>query len=308
MSEVVAIVNPQSSGGRTGARWPELAHQLELAGIRAVPRLTTSPGDGTHQARQALLDGARLVIAVGGDGTIAEVANGFFEEGRPINPEAALGILPAGTGSDLVKTLGIPKDAAGAIAVLADGRTRTIDLGRATFLDHDGHERSRYFINTASAGLSGAVIERMGRLPAFLTGAVRYNVASLVTMATYDPPVSRISVDGDEAREAKVLLLVIANGRCFGGGMHVAPEARIDDGALDFVAVQQRSLPELVLAFPRLYAGTHMHLPMVESGRGQRIHVDAARPLLLEIDGEQPGTTPATFEVLPAAIRVVAPD
>jgi YegS/Rv2252/BmrU family lipid kinase len=308
MSEIVAIVNPQASGGRTAARWPDLARQLEAAGIKATARLTTSPGDGSNQARQALLDGARLVIAVGGDGTISEVVNGFFEEGRPINPDAVLGVLPAGSGSDLIKTLGIPKDAAGAIAVLADGRTRAIDLGRATYLDHEGRERSRYFINTASAGLSGAVMDRMTRLPGFLAGAVRYNVASVLTMATYDPPVSRITVDGGDPREERVLLLVVGNGRYFGGGMHVAPEARIDDGELDLIAVQRRALPELLLNFPRIYAGTHMHLPMVETGRGKRLEVTATRPLLLEIDGEQPGTTPATFEVLPAALRVVAPD
>jgi YegS/Rv2252/BmrU family lipid kinase len=309
MSEVVAVVNPRSGAGRTGERWPELQRQLETAGLKATARMTNGPGDGTNQARQALLDGAKLVIAVGGDGTISEVANGFFDQGRAINPEAALGILPAGSGSDLIKTLGIPKDAAGAIAVLAGGRTRTIDLGRATYVAHGGQERSQLFINIASAGLSGEVIDRMARLPAFLGGPVRYNLASVLSLFGYQPPVVRVRVDGNEPREEQaVVLLAIGNGCCFGGGMKVCPEARLDDGELDLVAIRRRSLPEMLLNFPRLYAGTHLEHPMCEAGRGRKVELHATTPMLLEIDGEQPGTTPATFEVVPAALKIVAPD
>jgi diacylglycerol kinase family enzyme len=125
---------------------------------------------------------------------------------------------------------------------------------------------------------------------------------------SYKPPLARVAVNGDEAREARALLMVIGNGQYFGGGMQVAPEARLDDGALDLVALIMQPLPVLLANFHRLYAGSHLHLPWVETGRGERVHLEADQPLLLEIDGEQPGTTPATFEVLPAALRVISPD
>lgn len=307
MSALVAIINPQSGGGRTAAAWPDLARRLASAGLEVEARLTSGPGDATTLTRRALTEGARTVIAVGGDGTIHEVVNGFFAGDVPLTTEARLGILPAGSGSDLIRTLGIPRSADGAVAVIAGGKTRAIDLGRATFTSHGGALETRWFVNTASAGLSGAVMQRMTELPPFLKGSLRYNLASVLTMATYNPPPVVIAFDDQPGEEAHVLLMVVGNGRYFGGGMHVAPEALIDDGELDLVAIQSRPLPELLLNFPRIYAGTHLGLPMVDHGRGKRVAITGATPLLLEIDGEQPGRTPATFEVVPAALRVLTP-
>lgn len=306
MSRVVCIINPAAAGGRAAAAWPGLEARLKRAGLSVEARFTTGPGDGAEQTRQALADGADTVVAVGGDGTIHEVVNGFFAGDLPINPNARLGVLPAGSGSDLVKTLGIPKDADGAVRVLAAGHTRPIDLGRAAFTNHQGQPEARWFVNTASAGLSGAVMQCMDGLPGFLKGAVRYNVASVMTMATYRPPIIQITLDEDEPEDARVLLLVIGNGQFFGGGMHVAPEAKLDDGELDMVAVQARPLPELLLNFPKLYAGTHLNLSMVDHGRGRRVKVDGP-PLLVEVDGEQPGRTPAAFEVRAGVLNVIAP-
>jgi diacylglycerol kinase family enzyme len=151
------------------------------------------------------------------------------------------------------------------------------------------------------------VLDKMNHLPGILRGAVRYNVATVLTLAGYRPKPFTVTVDDGEARSGRAMLLVIGNGRYFGGGMHVAPEARIDDGELDLIALQARPMPQLLANFPKLYAGTHLSLPMVEHGRARRIVIDGDVRQLLEIDGEQPGTTPAAFEILPGALNVLVP-
>jgi len=175
------------------------------------------------------------------------------------------------------------------------------------FCYHAGEQESRYFVNAASAGLGGVVIQTMARLPAFLPGPVRYNLASIIAMASYAPPAITLAFDGAEAEDARLLLLVLANGRWIGGGMRIAPDAEIDDGLLDMVGLKPASLPRLLAKFPQVYAGTHFEIPEFEHGRGSRLVVGGDTPMPLEIDGEQPGNTPATFQSIPQALKVLVP-
>jgi YegS/Rv2252/BmrU family lipid kinase len=305
MKPIVCIVNPRACGGRADNAWPIASRKLVRQGFEFDTLMTTAPGDGTRLARQAIAEGATTVVAVGGDGTIHEVVNGFYEGDRPLNPDARLGILLMGTGSDLIKTFGIPNTDDGAIGVLKRDQAHAVDLARISFLDAQGQPRTSYFINTASAGLTGAVIAKMRDLPGFLGGSAAYLVATVQTLIGYKAFPLQLTVDGVERPEEKAMMVVIGNGRYFGGGMKVLPQASADDGLLDVLILKEQSVPELLMNFPKLYAGTHMSLPFVESVRARKISIAGTQPLLLEVDGEQPGVTPSTFEVVPQGLKVL---
>jgi YegS/Rv2252/BmrU family lipid kinase len=305
-TDLVCIINPRACAGRTGARWPAIARRLETAGFTVRALETAGPGDGTRLTREALAGGATTIVAVGGDGTIHEVANGFFDGGAATHPEARLGIVPGGTGSDLIKTLGIPSDEAGAIARLSRGQVRTIDVGTVAFTNHQGAPETRVYLNTASAGIGGVVLAKLPQLPGFLNGTAAYMVAAILSIGQVRPYACRISLDGEPFVSRRTLLAVFGNGRYFGGGMNILPKAELDDGLLDSLIIQDRAVPELLLHFPRIYLGNHLESPLVDWRRVRRAVVEADEPLLLEVDGEQPGTTPATFAVSPGALKVIA--
>lgn len=305
MKSTVFIVNPRAGGGKAEQAWPGVVRKLEAQGLDYEVLTTQAQGDGTTLARKALKEGATTVVAVGGDGTIHEVVNGFYEDDRPLNPDARLGILPVGTGSDMIKTLGIPVSDDGAIAVLQRGQARAIDLARLSYVDPQGREVQRLFINIASAGLTGAVIDAMRHMPGFIGGSAAYMLASVTTLLTFKAFPLHLTVDGVDRPTEKAMMVVVGNGRYFGGGMHVLPQSQPDDGLLDVVILKEQSVPELLMNFPKLYAGTHLNLPFVELLKAKKVTLSGAQPLLVEVDGEQPGVTPATIEVMPQALQVL---
>jgi diacylglycerol kinase (ATP) len=302
----LVIVNPAARNGAVGRRWEKLASQLSALGIDAETAHTERPGHATGLVRDGLRHGPRLVVAVGGDGTVNEVVNGFFEDGKAIAPESELAVIPIGTGRDGVRTYGISGKPERAIALLADGATRTIDLGRATYTAHAGGEESRIFLNIASCGLSGAVAERANRTSKRLGGTPAFLWATIATFAGWKNVPFRITIDGEQ-RELVANNTIVANGRYFGGGMHIAPDARTDDGLLDAIVFGDVGRLDLARNMHRLYRGTILRHPKASHRLARSVLVEPARPLPIEIDGEQPGVTPVRFEVLPAALRLRVP-
>lgn len=308
MGRIWVIVNPAAGGGRAGREWPALATSLGAAGVAFAPCVTCGPGDAARCARAAVTAGATTIAVVGGDGTLNEVVDGCLaleSEGRS-TPLPTLALLPIGTGADFARGLGIRSGAA-ALATLARGKERPIDAGRVAFFDAAGTERVRHFVNVADFGLGPATSEQTPRdhrrfgTAAFLWGA-------LVAIAGYAPVPARVEIDGVLAYEGPSSIVVVANGQRFGGGMRVAPKARLDDGLFDIVmlgAVTRRAL--LTGLLPRIYRGTHLRHPAVHLGRGAQVTVGATAPFPLELDGEVVGFAPARFEVLPCALRVLAP-
>jgi len=315
VKKTVVVVNPRSQNGALGRRWPEIARTLarELGGFEHV--MTGGPRDATRLTRQALDGGADVVAAIGGDGTIHEVANGFFDAtGRPVRPGAALGILPFGTGGDFRRTLAIPADLAGSAAVLKAGRTRSIDVGRLGYRrgDHTGEPSSCVFINIASFGLGGLVDQIVNSSSKRLGGRLSFLLATARAAARYRNQHVRVILDDneDKALDMRISNVAVANGRYFGGGMHVAPEAVVDDGWFDVVAIGDYGPMEMMIHSPRLYRGTHLKLDKVVARRARKVEARAVEPgtdVLLDVDGEAPGALPAVFEVLPSALPVVAP-
>jgi diacylglycerol kinase (ATP) len=302
----LVIVNPAARNGAVGRLWETLAGTLSAHGIDAETVHTARPGHATELARDGLREGPRLVVAVGGDGTVNEVVNGFFEDGTAVAPEAELAIVPIGTGRDGVRTYGISGKPERAIALIADGATRTIDLGRATYSAHGGGEESRIFLNIASCGLSGAVAERANRTSKRLGGTPAFLWATVATFARWKNVSFKVTIDGDE-RELVANNTIVANGRYFGGGMKIAAEAKPDDGLLDAIVFGDVGRLDLALNMHRLYRGTILRHPKASHRLARSVSVAPARPLPIEIDGEQPGVTPVRFEVLPAALRLRVP-
>jgi len=307
----VVIVNPNSQGGAAGKDWPHLADKIR----RAVPFeevFTQAPGDATRLARETLRAGADRVVALGGDGTINEVGNGFFDDdGQAIAPAAAMGILPYGTGGDFRKTVKIPKVFDDAVAVLAADHRRTIDVGRLTYTTRDGGTASRMFINIASFGMSGVVDDLVNKSKKRF-GKLSFFAASFKGMLRYDNQRVRLTFDGDEAGalELTINTVAVANGRYFGGGMFIAPNAEPDDGVFDVVALGDLGVADMIFKSGRLYKGTHLTMKEVSLRRAKVLHAAPCEPggvVELDVDGETPGRLPATFTVVPAALTLVAP-
>jgi len=309
------IVNPASAGGSTRDSWPGLASDLRTHFGPFNCAFTESPGDGRRLALRGAKDGRRFIIACGGDGTISEVANGIMESGEPVE----LGILPSGTGGDFRRTLGISTRTAAAASALRAGRTRLMDVGRIRYQNHEGETETRYFLGVASFGMSSEVIERVkesgpgwmpGTLTNWMSGRISFALATLQTTLWSNNTIVRLQLDEGPERRLTVANLCVANARYFGGGMKIAPDARLDDGRFDIITIGDLSAMQILGNAPKLYFGKHLNMQQVHHTLARRL---TARPaeketeIAIEVDGELPGRLPATFEILPGALRVRCP-
>ncbi len=241
-----------------------------------------------------------MLVVVGGDGSVNEVVNGIAGAG------VELAVIPRGTGWDFARTYGIPRDLEEAITVARDGRVRAIDAGRATYRTWAGAEGSSLFANIASAGMSGAIARRANETTKALGGKVSYAWATFAVFAHWRNTEVTVTADA-ETRTGRMHDAVVANGRYFGGGMMISPEAEPDDGLFDVLLIGDLTKRDLLLTLPKTYRGRHLPHPKAEVLRGSAVTVEAAEPLPLQLDGEQPGTTPAQFEVVPAALKLRVP-
>jgi diacylglycerol kinase (ATP) len=307
---VRAIVNPNSSHGRTGKAWPQLEAALSAQLGTIEVSLSTGPLDATVKTREALADGVDLVIAVGGDGTVNEVVNGFFAsptgpENVPLRPQAALALLMSGTGGDFRKTFKIGTDVGEQVQRIARGETRAIDVGRIDYTGEDGAPGSRYFINIASFGLSGLVVRSVNDawLTKRISGRFAFFWASIGALIKYRVPRVRLTVDG-ESHEFGVNTAAVCNGQYFGGGMHMAPMARPDDGLFNIVVMRDMSKLELMKDPNALYRGDHLKSSKVMVLRGRTVMAEPLEhAVLLDVDGEAPGRLPATFTLIPGGLN-----
>lgn len=240
-------------------------------------------------------------MAVGGDGTVNEVVNGLAQADR-----TELAVIPRGTGVDFVRTFGIPGQLEAAVHVALQGHTRTIDLGRAAYRSWQGSHEESWFANIASAGMSGAIAKRVNESARGRAARAAYLWATLSVFVSWRNTEVRVSVD-DEIRSGLMHDVIVANCRYFGGGMKITPEASPDDGLLDTLLIGDVTKRDLARTLPRIYRGTHLPHPKAELLQGRVVSVDADVPLPVELDGEQPGTTPVRFEVVPGALRLRVP-
>jgi YegS/Rv2252/BmrU family lipid kinase len=297
--KTVFLVNPAAENGAAGRRWPELAHEAASLGLQGDTRFSERPGHLTELAREAAAD-ADLLVAVGGDGTVNEVVNGIA------GLDVELALIPRGTGGDFVRTFGIPRKLDRAVEVALRGRTRAIDLGRGRYRSWAGEDEESYFANIASAGMSGAIAKRTNETSKALGGKVSYAWATVAVFSRWRSDEVRVRVDGTE-QAGRMHDVIVANGRYLGGGMKMVPEAEPDDGLLDVLLIGDLTKRDLLLTMPKTYRGKHLPHPKATLLRGTTVEIDAPEPLPVELDGEQPGTTPVCFEIVPRALRLRVP-
>jgi len=294
----VFLVNPASANGSTGRRWPVLARRAAELGLRGDALVSERPGQLSDLAAEAVAGGATQLVIVGGDGTIYEVVNGVLGAGQR---DVELAILSRGTGTDFARSLGLPRKFDEAVRVALGGRLRVIDAGRATF-----HQGEAWFANFAGAGISGAIARDANGSSKALGGRASFMVSTVKVFARWKSAAVEATV-GAEARSGRMFEIVAMNGPYAAGGMKIAPEASLDDGLLDCVLFGDVTKLDFVTTFPKIYAGRHLAHPKIELVRGATVTVESDPPLPVVLDGEQPGTTPARFEIVPGALRVRVP-
>jgi len=299
----VFLVNPVSDNGATGKRWPELAHRAAQLGLTGETLFSEKPGHLIELAEQAARQGADLVVAVGGDGTLNETVNGLMRAGT----QTELATIPLGTGMDFVRTYGIPTKFEAAARTAVEGVARTIDVGRVSYREWSGADGERYFANVGSVGMSAAVAQRANGMSKVLGGRVTFFYALTRVFFEWQNTEVTVELADGSRREGRMHDVIVANGQWHGGAMWLAPEARPDDGVFDVVLIGDVTKRDFVTTSPKLYKGTYLAHPKIDLLRSSAVGVDALERLPIELDGEQVGTTPARFEVVPAALRVRVP-
>ena len=294
--------------GSTRRHWPriEALARERLGPIQALH--TGGPADASRLTRQALMEGTDLIVCVGGDGTLNEVVNGFMGEEGPIRGNALLGFIPMGTGCDIIKTVPIPRDVIRVLDLIRELRFRAIDLGLLCYRNHHGRPAHRYFHNVASFGLGGKVDERVNRTTKVFGGFISFIWGTLISLLIYNKKRIQLKVNGACDQEIICWNVVVANGQYHGGGMWVAPEATVDDGLFNVTVIGDLTLPEVFLNLPKLYNGRIHDVHKVSSLVGTRVEAYSTQRVLLDVDGEQPGHLPVIIEMVPCALRLIAPE
>jgi YegS/Rv2252/BmrU family lipid kinase len=303
----VFIVNPQAGMGSAGREWPriEALARDHLGSFQAL--LTSGPGEATSLTRQALSEGAELIVCVGGDGTLNEVVNGLMGEHGPLHPDTVLGFIPRGTGSDFIRTVPIPKAINRGLELIKSSHARTIDLGRLLYRGPNGCLTQRYFHNVASFGLGGEVDARVNRGRKVFGGFISFIWATLVSILIYNKKRMHVRVDKSFDGELLSWNVAVANGQYHGGGMWVSPGASVDDGFFHVTLIGDLSLAEVFLNLPKLYNGKITELKKVRTMVGKKVEAYSDQRVLLDVDGEQPGQLPVTIDIIPGALRLIAP-
>jgi diacylglycerol kinase (ATP) len=296
------IVNPVAGAGRTRREWPRIMGLFKGSGLRFEHDVTEAPGHAIELAREAAKDGYDTVVSVGGDGTINEIVNGIYASGNI--RDIALGIISTGTGSDYIRTVGVPRRYEDACRCLLQSKKRTADLGVVEYTDK-GSPKERLFVNFAGFGFDAEIVRRttrqfkaLGSLPAYLMGL-------LVTLIFYRNEDISLKVDG-ERLEKRVCAVLMNNGKYGGGGMFAAPGADLADGWLDVLIIGDMGKPDLLRSLPRIYKGTHLTHPKVTMKKVKEIEVVCrSGRMQLQADGELLGEVPARFRVLTSALNVI---
>jgi len=318
---LLIIVNNVAAKARQS--WPRIKNELDAAGVNYQTHHTDRPGDATLQTRAALKSGVQLIVVVGGDGTLSEAAEGFFQFNdnleippTPINRSAALAILPAGTGDDFAR--GLRRNRAPMeewidtlVAFVRAGgegqaRARQIDVLYGLC---DGFQKQFICLNASTMGIGGETAGRVasqGRFMRNFSGEFRFVFAAVGALAAWRERRVRVTVDDKTVADGPMNLVGVANGLYAGGGMMLSTSARVDDGKLDVITASGLSRANVVTELSRIHTGGHLNNPKVTLTQGKKVRIETlllqdAMPL--EADGNVRGVTPVQFEVIPGALR-----
>jgi YegS/Rv2252/BmrU family lipid kinase len=306
------VVNAHAAGGRTGKRWAACEPKMRKAFPTGEIQFTQGVGDGARIAREAVLRGQELIVAVGGDGTLFEVVNGMLgaeSDGAEKSRHAApiLGIWPAGSGADFARGHRIPNDADAICELISTGTPRTVDVGRIQCVSAAGEAVEKYFLNAADFGIGAKVVERLQKRSRLLPGKSSYLWQTLRTLVTFKNPKVSMVIDGEAVDPKTIITVVVANSRYFGGGMCIAPDAKIDDGRLNLVQVGELGRLEAMLRLQETFGGERIDHPDVHYSTCKIIRAESPSRVPIEADGELIGFLPASFEVIPQSLKILLP-
>jgi diacylglycerol kinase (ATP) len=306
MNKVHVIVNPFSARGQTGKRWETIKEALYPHFREFKYIFTEKPRQATEIARELLKDGFDLLIGVGGDGTLNEISSGFFnaQSGQAINQDAAVGIIPSGTGSDFMRFMKVPRDFEKSAARIKNSAIKKIDIGKITYGGTARKAKTQYFINVADFGLGAEVIRNVSSIESARRGAFTYYRGLLSTMMKFSSKRVRLTLDGGRQLQGEYLIGAVANGRIFGGGMIIAPQAEPDDGYFDLVLIDSMKKLEILANTRLLYSGTIANNPKVHILKARHIQVESPDEVHIEYDGEVGDALPAEFTVVEKALNL----
>jgi diacylglycerol kinase (ATP) len=310
MPDTLFIINPTSARGTTLNRWQAVRKELVTAGISFAERHTTHPGDALETTTTAIKTGIKRIIAVGGDGTLNDVLNGYLDAGgAAIDRDAAIGLVPSGTGSDFRRSIGLLKKA-DSIRALTESQTRLIDAMKVEFENQNGEKISRHSMNVVSFGLGGEVTTYVNNwretLPNWIGGKARFVAAAVLALKQFKNKNVRVTIDDRPALAIQSNLIVVGNGRFAGGGMMLAPKAELDDGLLDVILTSSATRFDVIGELRRIYVGGLLKNPKVSLYRARTVAIDSGEKLAIDIDGETVGFTPARVSILPLAVQFIA--
>ncbi len=304
---VRVLVNPVAGSGAAARKLPTILREIERSGALPDSVRTEGPGDAARLVLQAAADGIDCVAVVGGDGTFNEAVQAFIDDAGHPRPGPALALIPAGTGGDFRRTFDIGESVEEAVARLVASPPRPVDLGTLEFVGDDGAPRIRAFINIASFGLGGLTDRIVNASPKWLGGRASFLLGAVRALTAYRNAPVRVTLDGAVFVEHPIVNVAIANGRFFGGGMKVAPDADPSDGSFDVIAVGDLSRLRSLALTGHIYRGTHVDEPDIRVGRAREVRAEplhAGDEVLIDLDGEAPGRLPLVARVLPSALRL----
>jgi len=300
------VVNPVSAAGRTRQRFEEALKRIRPIFPSLGFSFTNGPMHAAKLTGQALSDGFDTIISCGGDGTNNEVLNGFLnKDGVPRFHNAALGFYPSGTGGDFRRTIRLPGDPDELTVYLKNGTRRAVDVGAMDFISPKGQHISRFFLNIMSFGIGGMVDHYVNIVPKVLGGKASFFIGTLRAMLKYHNLPVRLILDGNVVYDGPARLIAVANGRFFGGGMMVAPNALVDDGLMDVVVLKDMSSIDFIRLSRRIYSGSHIGHPLIDVFQAKTISAVGSRPMLIDMDGEEAGSTPISARCVHKAMNII---
>jgi len=300
------ILNPTAASGAAGRKQGAIMSALQAGGFRPEVVHTQGPGDAGRLVRVARQDGVECVVIVGGDGTLNDASQGYLGENGGVETGPDLAIIPSGTGGDFRRTFGLGDTVEEAAARLISATPRPLDLGVLSVTGHDGRTLRRAFLNITSFGIGGLTDRIVNSSPKWMGGRAAFFLGTLRAMFAYRNAPVRVRVDGKLCLEAPILNVALANGRYFGGGMLIAPEADPADGLLDVIALHDLSRVQGIALAKHIYRGSHVGQPGVSVARGKVVEAEAlvaSTEVLVDMDGETPGRLPLRAELIPSALR-----
>jgi YegS/Rv2252/BmrU family lipid kinase len=301
------ILNPTAASGGAARKKAGIVRALTAHGVAPDVVHTEGPGDAGRLVREARQDGVECVVVVGGDGTLNDASQGYLNEDGTVASGPDLALIPSGTGGDFRRTFGLSDSVEEAAARLLSASARPLDLGILSVTSHEGLTVRRAFINITSFGIGGLTDRIVNSSPKWMGGKAAFFLGTLRAMLVYKNAPVRVRVDGKVCLEAPIFNVALANGRYFGGGMLIAPDADPSDGLLDVVALHDLSRVQGIALAQHIYKGSHLGQPGVTVARGKLVEAEAlvsSSEVLVDMDGETPGRLPLRAELAPGALRL----